>query len=121
MPFDLERSTHVFEKTESGGRQRVVSDDNDPKQLILIQTHLEEQSRKFARGDFHDPEMIHGTQMAGLHALQMGADQITIAYTELESGGQILYTSEDEALVDAIHAWFDAQLSDHGHHARPNH
>ena len=35
------------------------------------------------------------------------------------SGGElILYTTEDPSMVEAIHVWFDAQLSDHGHHAR---
>lgn len=121
MPFDLERSTHIFEKIETGGRQQVVSDDNDPDQIALIQSHLKEESQLFSEGNFRDPEMIHGEHMAGMHELQMAKDRIEIEYADLENGGQILYTSEDEALITAIHAWFDAQLSDHGHHAQGNH
>ena len=68
-------------------------------------------------GDFHDPAMIHGNDMAGLHELIMGAERLTISYSEIEDGAQILYTAEDTSLVTAIHAWFDQQVSDHGRHA----
>ena len=117
MPFDLERTTHVFEKTESGGVQRVVSDDGDADQVRLIREHLAEEADKFSRGDFHDPAMIHGEDMAGLHALVMGHDRLDIKYVDIESGGRITYVTEDAELVKAIHAWFDQQVSDHGRHA----
>ena len=118
MPFDLARSTHIFEKIQHGGRQQVVSDDGDPNQIMLIQEHLEEEATRFSQGDFHDPATIHGADMAGLHALVEGYARISIEYAPLEQGGEILYTTEDPDLIAAIHTWFDAQLSDHGHHAR---
>ncbi|MEZ4698838.1 MAG: hypothetical protein R2834_00790 [Rhodothermales bacterium] len=118
MPFDLDRTTHHFEKLPDGGRQQVVTDDGDAGQIALIQSHLAEEAERFSRGDFHDPAMIHGDHMAGMHELVMGHDRIEIAYTPLPDGGQILYTTDDPALVEAIHAWFDAQVSDHGHHAQ---
>jgi hypothetical protein len=119
MPFDLETSTHVFEKLEDGGLQTVVSDTADPQQIELIRAHLREEAERFARGDFHDPAMIHGDDMAGLHALVMGHDRIRVTYGDVENGAEIRYATEDPALVDAIHQWFDAQLRDHGSHARP--
>ena len=69
MPFDLERSTHVFERTPSGGVQTVSSDDGDEAQIRLIRSHLAEEAGRFASGDFHDPEMIHGEDMPGLPTL----------------------------------------------------
>ena len=69
MPFDLERTTHVFESLERGGLQTVVSDDEDQEQVALIRTHLADEAERFARGDFHDPSMIHGDGMPGLHVL----------------------------------------------------
>ena len=117
MPFDLERSTHVFEKIENGGRQWVVSDDGDAEQIARIQAHLEEIAGRFSKGDFHHPGMIHGDAMPGLHALTMGHEKVEIAYTPMENGGEILYTTADSSMVAAIHTWFDAQLSDHGAHA----
>lgn len=120
MPFDLDATTHVFEKLEDGGLQTVVADTEDPEQVALIRGHLAEEAERFARGDFHDPAMIHGDDMAGLHALMMGYQRLSIVYREVERGAEIRYRSEDPALVEAIHAWFDAQLRDHGQHAQPH-
>ncbi len=117
MPFDLERSTYIFEKLDEGGLQQVVSDDGDAEQTQLIREHLAEEAERFQNGDFHDPAMIHGDDMAGLHELVTGADRLTITYSEIEDGAQILYAADDADLVNALHAWFDQQVSDHGSHA----
>jgi len=118
MPFDLDATTHIFEKTEQGGIQQVVADDPDDADTIAqIRTHLAEQAERFAQGDFHNPQMIHGAAMPGLHELMMGAEQIVIEYSELPNGAQILYTTDDVDLITAIHSWFDAQVADHGPHA----
>ena len=118
MPFDLERTTHIFEKLDSGGLQQVLSDDGDGEQIELIRLHLAEEAERFSQGDFHDPAMIHGEDMAGLHELMMGADRLTIIYSDVAGGGQILYTAEDGELVAALHAWFDQQVANHGAHAQ---
>ena len=65
MPFDLERTTHTFEPLPDGGLQTVLSDDGDAGQIALIRSHLAEEAERFAAGDFHDPSMIHGEDMAG--------------------------------------------------------
>ena len=120
MPFDLEATTHVFEKLDDGGLQTVVADADDPDQVALIRAHLAEEAERFARGDFHDPAMIHGDDMPGLHALVMGHDRVVVTYSAIDRGAQIKYTSADPGLVTAIHQWFDAQLRDHGQHAQPH-
>ena len=119
MPFDLERTTHIFEKLDNGGLQQVISDDGDGEQIALIRTHLADEAGRFSQGDFHDPAMIHGQDMAGLHELVAGADRLAIIYSDVGDGGQILYTAEDADLVAALHAWFDQQVADHGEHAQP--
>lgn len=118
MPFDLDATTHVFERTEDGGLQTVVADSDDPEQVALIRSHLAEEAERFQRGDFHDPAMIHGDDMAGLHTLMMGHDRVTIEYREIPRGGEIRYSSADPALIAAIQQWFAAQLLDHGEHAQ---
>jgi hypothetical protein len=120
MPFDLEATTHVFEKLDDGGLQTVVADADDPDQVALIRAHLAEEAERFARGDFHDPAMIHGDDMPGLHALVMGHDRVVVTYSGIDRGAEIRYTSADPGLVTAIHQWFDAQLRDHGQHAQPH-
>nr|MBX2820504.1 hypothetical protein [Rhodothermaceae bacterium] len=86
MGFDLDRSTHIFEKIEIGGRQQVLSDDQDAEQIQLIQAHMQEIAEQFSAGNFHGPEMIHGEHMPGLHELMMGHDDIQIEYSSLEEG-----------------------------------
>lgn len=117
MPFDLDRTTHIFDKQENGGLQQVIADDGDGEQIALIREHLMEEAERFSEGDFHDPAMIHGDDMAGLHELVTGADRLNIEYGEIDDGAQILYTTDDPLLVEAVHAWFDQQVSDHGNHA----
>lgn len=117
MPFDLERTTHLFEKTAYGGLQQVLSDDGDGEQIALIQAHLQEESIRFQQGDFEDPAQIHGHEMPGLALLRTDYSQVEVVYTQLADGAQIDYKAETPELIDAIHIWFDAQLSDHGTHA----
>lgn len=118
MPFDLEKTTHVFEPTESGGVQQVVADDpTDQEQLSLIREHLKEEADKFSQGDFSDSAGIHGEDMPGLKELEENASGIEVRYSELPDGAQIEYTTDDPALVSALHDWFEAQLSDHAEHA----
>ena len=118
MPFDLEQTTHVFQKLDDGGLQKVVvKDPSNKKQIALIQSHLREESEKFRKGDFSDPAKIHGEDMPGLAELKAGARKIAVRYTALPDGAQIRYTTKDSKMVMALHQWFSAQLSDHGHHA----
>lgn len=55
--------------------------------------------------------------MPGVAELKAGASRIDVAYSDVASGGRIRYRTDDPALVDAIHRWFDAQTTDHGDHA----
>lgn len=118
MPFDLDRTTHHFAKTDTGGVQTVVADDPaDAAQIRLIQQHLSHEADQFRRGAFTDPARIHGGDMPGLAALRDSAGEITIDYAATDDGARITYRTTDTALVAALHAWFDAQVGDHGHHA----
>ncbi|MFI6510928.1 hypothetical protein ACIBCT_25260 [Streptosporangium sp. NPDC050855] len=118
MPFDLERTTHRFTTSATGGVQTVTSDDPaDTGQVALIREHLTKEAERFGRGDYGDPASIHGGRMPGLRDLEQGHDRITIGYAELPAGATITYTTTDPSLVKALHAWFDAQVTDHGRHA----
>src|SRR5262249_18888616 len=122
MPFELEQSMHVFQSLEDGGLQIVTAKDPaHSQQIALIQAHLQEEAAKFRQGDFSDPAKIHGEDMPGLAALRAGAGHIDVQYTPLPAGAQIQYTTKNPALIAALHQWFAAQLSDHGHHAVGHH
>jgi hypothetical protein len=122
MPFRLAATTHIFTKTADGGIQQVVTKHHDPKQAALIRGHLVVIARQFSAGDFDAPEQIHGNDMPGLAALRTAKPgELTIDYHDLPDGGEIVYHADEPRLVTALHEWFDAQLSDHGHDAMAGH
>lgn len=116
MPFDLDATVHVFTKTRDGGVQRVVARlADDPAQVRLVRSHLREIRADFLRGDFAAPAAIHGHDMPGLAALEAAPHgAVRIAYRDTPGGAELRYATRDPALVQALHAWFDAQLADHG-------
>lgn len=121
MPFDLKKTMHFFTKTTRGGIQQVIVKDKlDTEQIQLIRAHLREISINFANADFSKPAQIHGDDMPGLAELRSAQPgQIKVEYEALANGAQIIYTTKSPSLVQAIHQWFDAQLSDHARHAAP--
>lgn len=122
MPFSVAATTHIFTKTADGGVQQVVTKRHDPKQVTLVRRHLAAIARQFSAGDFAAPAHIHGNDMPGLAALRAAQPgELTIRYRDLPDGGEIVYRSDEPRLVAALHQWFDAQLSDHGHDAMAGH
>lgn len=120
MPFDLDKTLHVFNKTDTGGIQHVIAKDAaDTEQIGLVRSHLAQLAAGFAKGDFSGPRQIHGADMPGLKALASAAGTVRFGYRDLPNGAEIEYRSEDKALIAAIHNYFDAQLSDHARHAVP--
>lgn len=115
MPFALDKTLHVFTMTEQGGVQRVVVRDGaDAEQEKLIRAHLSMEAAQFARGDYGDPQRLHGAGMPGLKEVQAGAAKIQVQYRDLPGGGEIRFETTDLHLLTAIHRWFGAQLSEHG-------
>jgi hypothetical protein len=123
MPFDLDKTLHVFTKVEKGGVQQViVKDKNDDQQIQLIRQHLSKITREFNQGNYSNPVKIHGDKMAGLEALGSAEKgTLSIIYKELPDGAQIDYSSEKANLASAIHQFFNEQLSDHARHAVTGH
>jgi hypothetical protein len=123
MPFSLAATRHVFTKTAQGGIQRVEARRaTDVEQVKLVQRHLKDLQRQFLSGDFSGPAHLHGDAMPGLAELKAAAKgQLGIEFTEDPAGAELVYRTTDPALVQAIHHWFDAQLSDHGADAMAGH
>lgn len=118
MPFDLDATVHHFQPVDDGLVQEVVAKDpGDSEQVALIRAHLDEEARRFRSGDFGDPAAIHGDDMPGLAELEDGAGSVHIEVEELPEGARLTYTAADPELVDALHRWGQAQVTDHGHHA----
>jgi hypothetical protein len=118
MGFNLDRSTHRFIKNGYGGIEQVVADDPaDSKTIEAIRAHVSGVAEAFQNGDFSSPAAIHGDSMPGLSVLRAAGSKLEVTYRELPEGSEITYRSNDRVVIDGIGLWFDAQLSDHGHHA----
>ena len=118
MPFNLDKTQHIFNKTEHGGVQQVIAKQAaDSEQIGLIRQHLLDISERFKQGDFSRQKSIHGDSMPGLLELSANYRSIRFDYRPLPNGAEIEYSAEDTGLVDAIHRFFNAQLSDHARHA----
>jgi hypothetical protein len=117
MPFDLAKTTHVFDDRPDGGIETVKANDpSDAEQAALIRSHLAHEAQRFARGDFSDPAAIHGAGMPGMAALERAGAKLRVAYREVPGGASLTYASADPGVVAAIHEWFAAQRSDHAAH-----
>ena len=115
MPFDLSKTSHVFQDLPDGGLQTVTANDPaDTLQLRLIRSHLREEAEKFSRGDFDDPMAIHGHAMPGVAELRQGFRRFAVRFDSIAAGATLRYTSNDSALVQVLHRWFAAQRADHG-------
>jgi hypothetical protein len=119
MPFELGKTQHEFEMTETGGIMRVVArDPKDAEQIRMIQQHLEHEAALFQRGDFSDPSRLHGKQLPGLAELEAAGPKLQVRYASRADGAEVSFTSGDIRVITAVHRWFGAQLSDHGADAR---
>lgn len=117
MPFNMDEAMHMFTPTATGGTQVVMTHSADERQIRLIRSHLQKEAAAFSRGDFSDPEYIHGKNMPGLAELVRDYREMTVTYANTYGGGSIEYASKDPKVIAAIHAWFAAQVHDHGAHA----
>ncbi len=114
MPFSLDATTHVFQASPDGGKQRVIAKDrSDARNIRLVREHLREEADAFSRGDFADPAAIHGDNMPGLKALRADYQNVDVRYRDLPDGAEIAYATNNTDLAAAVRAWFDAQLGDH--------
>lgn len=117
MPFSMDATMHQFEQTKDGGLMVVTVHDGDARQVALVRAHLQKEAAAFARGNYADPAYIHGKNMPGLASLSAGAKRISVRYVALRDGATITFRTADAALIAALHRWFAAQVSDHGHDA----
>lgn len=123
VPFSMDQTLQTFTKTVHGGVQHVIAKSADnSEQIKLIQAHLLKIANEFKKGDFSVTERVHGADMPGLAQLKMAeTDDIKFEYQALPNGAQIHYSTEYPQYVQALHEWFDAQISEHDSDVVPEH
>lgn len=83
--------------------------------IEAIRKYLESEATRFGSGDYSGIVKIEGKAVpAAQYMKAVTPGQMSIIYRNVGSGAAIDYLGRDKATVDAIHAWFDALLSDDG-------
>ncbi|MFZ0456047.1 MAG: hypothetical protein WCE54_13085 [Ignavibacteriaceae bacterium] len=119
MPFNMNKVTHYFFDTKSGGVLKIkAKDSKDTSQVNLIREHLKKEHDLFSNGNFGDPKTLHGMNMPGLKTLKSSRDKYKFEYKVLSDGAQLSFISKDSVVINALHRWFAAQLRDHGSDAK---
>lgn len=116
LPYAVDQALEGFARTANGGIMQIVAKStNDSQQIKLMQQYLRQTAEEYSNGDFSSTERFHGADMPGLAQMKAAkAGEIKYQYKALNNGGQIVFSTEDPQLLNALHAWIDAQIKEHG-------
>lgn len=113
MGVDQYTSRHVFEPLPSGGRIELQREVDDSAGALQIRRHLADVAAAFGRGDFSAPFLVHDQDVPGTHIMAAHRDAIRYTVRPLARGGEIVISSGDAAVVDAVHAFLAFQRQEH--------
>jgi hypothetical protein len=114
MGFDHQKTTHHFRLTKSGGAIEVTANDaGDTESRGAIRGHLGHIARKFSKGDFEAPMLIHDREAPGVRTLQERKGRIRWTYEDMAAGGRIRIQTKDAKTLAAIHNFLRFQIEDH--------
>lgn len=114
MGFDQNKTTHHFVLTKDGGYVQVTAKDpKDATSTSQIRSHLQQQEKKFAAGDFGAPEHTHGRVPPGVPTMQQLKSQMRYDLQHIDRGARLHLTSKNPKAVAAIHDFLRFQISDH--------
>ena len=114
MGFDQDKTTHHFVLTRDGGYVQVTANDaKDDVSIKQIRTHLQEQAKKFAVGDFGAPERTHSQVPPGVSTMQKLKSAIQYRFQSIDRGGRLQIASKDPKAIAAVHDFLKFQISDH--------
>jgi hypothetical protein len=117
MGFSHQRTTHRFLIEPQGGIiQVVVQEAADAESLRQIRSHLAEVARQFETGDFSMPKAIHDRVLPGVPEMIQRKEAIDYQYEDVENGGRVVIRTADPEAVAAVHAFLQAQITDHRTH-----
>ena len=123
LPYAVDQALEGFAKTPNGGIMQIIAKSaNDTKQIKLMQQYLRQTADEYRKGDFSSTERFHGSDMPGLTQMKAAkSGEIKYQYKALPNGGQIDFSTEYPQLLNALHAWMEAQIKEHGNAGLPEH
>jgi hypothetical protein len=101
-----------FLQTRSGGVVRVtVNDPDDTDAVGEISVRLRETASRFTRGDFSPRQWLSGENAPGVAVMRQLRSKIIYTAHGIDSGAELIISSQDQKAVDAIHQFLQFQKS----------
>lgn len=114
MGFDQDKTTHHFVLARDGGYVQVTANSaQDTTSIKQVRSHLQEQQKKFAKGDFSAPQHTHSRVPPGVPTMQRLRHVIRYSYEPIDGGARLRITSHNYQALAAIHDFLKFQISDH--------
>jgi hypothetical protein len=114
MGFDLDKATHHFTLTASGGTIAVEANDpTDHNTRDQVQAHLREIAAAFGRGDFEKPLMTHGEVPPDVSGMRRHRNEITYTFESGARGGLVRIATSNGDALNAIHDFLRYQIREH--------
>ena len=113
MGIDQYTSRHQFDLLPDGARISLRAANDDSAGVVAIRRHFREIAKKFARGNFTAPGLVHGRTVPGTATMAAKRAAITYRTHELPKGAELWITTEDSTALQAIRDFIVFQRSDH--------
>lgn len=117
MGFNQNKIAHHFAVTPNGGSITITSlNSNDTQTINQIRTHIMNIQKDFSEGNFTKPFFIHAQEVPGTDVMTKKKDLIKYNILELRNGSNLVLTTNDEELMDAISQFMKYQATAHVGH-----
>ena len=113
MGVDQLTARHEFDLLPDGARISLRAAPNDSAGVVAIRAHFRDIARKFARGNFAAPGMVHDRTVPGTRTMTAKRRAIAYRMHELPRGAELWITTEDSTALAAIREFVKFQRADH--------
>lgn len=114
MGFSQEKTTHHFYLTKTGGIIQVEANDPaDTESREQIRQHLRHIAMMFTEGNFEIPMFVHDQVPPGVPEMKRLNAAISYRYEEMERGGRVRISSDNQQAVAAIQRFLRFQITEH--------
>lgn len=114
MGFNQNKIAHHFAVIPNGGSITITSlNSNDTQTINQIRTHIMNIQKDFSEGNFTKPLFIHAQEVPGTDVMTKKKDLIKYNILELRNGSNLVLTTNDEELMDAISQFMKYQATAH--------
>jgi hypothetical protein len=117
MGFDQNKIIHQFLPTPAGGEIIITAVNGSDRQTInQIKNHITEIQKVFSEGNFTKPFFKHAQEVPGTSVMSEKKELIKYEGSRMNNGSNLLLTTNDKELIDAINEFMEFQAREHSGH-----